>query len=92
MPWFRCLIEGENFPGALIRRKGLVGFYTTRWIEASSAEEAEISALEALRAEPMFKVENVALSLDAKVYFTEIFEVDGPAGVNSGATWFAMDS
>ena len=92
MAWFRCLIEGENFPGVLIRKKGLVGFYTTRWIEASSPEEAEMSALDALRAEPAFQLKNLTLGPDAKVQFTEIVEVDGPGGINSGATWFVMGS
>lgn len=41
MPWFRCLIEGENFPLARDGRPALLGFFTTRWVEADSAGEAE---------------------------------------------------
>lgn len=90
MAWFRCSIEGENFPGVLIRKKGLVGFHTTRWVEASSADEAEAAALEALRLEPSFQIKNPDIAKGARVYFNEIVEVDVPGGVNSGASWFAM--
>ncbi|MCI0637989.1 MAG: hypothetical protein L0Y72_23555 [Gemmataceae bacterium] len=51
MAWFRCFTRGENFPGKLAGETGLVGFYTTRFVEASSAEKAEALALEGLRAE-----------------------------------------
>jgi len=91
MPWFRCVIEGENFPGALVQRQGLVGFFATRWVEASSPEEAEIAALEALRSEPTFQTKT-AKSAEARIYFTQIMEVDGSGGVDSGAVWFAMGS
>jgi hypothetical protein len=26
MAWFKCFIEGENFPGKLVEQDGLVGF------------------------------------------------------------------
>ena len=90
MPWFRCSIEGENFPGVLIRRKGLVGFYTTRWVEAADAEQAELAALDLLRTEPTFQLKTPPEGVEAKVYFDEIVEVDGPGGPNAGATWFEM--
>ncbi len=92
MPWFRCLIEGENFPGSMIGKTEPVGFYTTRWVSASSPEEAEIVALEALRAEPNFQVDDAEKTKDAKIYFEEIVEVDGPGGVIAGAAWFVMGS
>ncbi len=92
MPWYRCLIEGENFPGSIIGETQPVGFYTTRWIEASSPEDAETAALAALRLEPNFQIDDAEKTKDAKVYFEEIAEVDGPGGVNSGAVWFVMGS
>lgn len=90
MPWFRCAIEGENFPGQIIGKKGLYGFCTTRWFEADDAEAAEIAALGFMRTEATFQIKSPELAKDAKVYFTEIVEVDGPGGPNSGATWFAQ--
>ena len=52
MAWFRCFICGENFPGVLAGVPGLVGFYTTRFVEATDSGEAEALALELLRDEP----------------------------------------
>jgi hypothetical protein len=52
MAWFRCFICGENFPGQLIGETQLVGFYVTRFVEATDAAGAEAAALQALRAEP----------------------------------------
>src|SRR3546814_12937219 len=49
MPLFRCIICGENFPGTLLGQEELVGFYTTRFVEADSPEQAEIMAIELLR-------------------------------------------
>lgn len=92
MPWFRCFIEGENFPGVLIGDQGLFGFYTTRWVEASDAEAAELIALDALRSDPKLQLESKDLRTDARVYFDEIVEVDGPGGPNTGFVWYPMDS
>jgi hypothetical protein len=52
MPWFRCLIRGENFPRALAEGTALLGFYTTRFVEADDAEDAEARVLESLHGEP----------------------------------------
>jgi hypothetical protein len=90
MPWFKCFIEGENFPGALIGGDQPVGFYATRWVEAPSPDEAEVVALDALRREPVFDIPVEQRPKDARVYFTEIVETQGPEGPNSGATWYVM--
>lgn len=91
---FRCSIRGENFPGELIGKKGLVGFYTTRWIEASSSEEAEMIGLDLLRGDPSFQIKSPKLREQSKamVYFEEIVAIEKPKRklVNSGATWFEM--
>ncbi|MFN7110525.1 MAG: hypothetical protein ACK4M2_02730 [Brevundimonas sp.] len=92
MTWFNCFIEGENFPGSLLGTSGLFGFFTQRTVEAETAEEAEMAALGSLRLEPMLAAGSRANAPDAKVYFTEIVEVDGPSAPNTGMTWFAMDT
>lgn len=43
--WFRCFIEGKHFPGVLLNEKGTVGFYTTRFVQAESPEQAELEAV-----------------------------------------------
>ena len=94
MKLYRCMVRGENFPGELIGKKGLVGFYTTRWVEAVSLEEAEISALEAVRIDPAFEIVSPKLreQFKAMVYFEEILEVppETPRVPSKGATWFDM--
>ena len=71
---------------------GLTGFYTTRWVEAESVEEAEIAALEAIRDEFRLSEDQKRQAPDAKVYFEKIEEVpeDTPRVPNKGATWFPM--
>ena len=95
MMLFRCYIRGENFPGELILQKGLYGFYTTRWVEADSAEEAEILALEMLKGEQTFQVKSPKLreQSKAKVYFEEIVpvRVTKQKRINAGAAWFEME-
>ncbi len=49
MPYFKCFIEGQNFPGELVGASEPIGFYVTRFIEASSAKEAEQKVLENLK-------------------------------------------
>ena len=92
---YRCLIRGENFPGELLGEYGLMGFYTTRWVEAASEEEAEMLALEALRSDPDLQpsLEVRDRSKAAKVFFEEIDEVppETERCPNKGATWFRMD-
>lgn len=49
MPLFRTLIRGERF---LIESEGqikLLGFYTTRFVEASDPEDAEYKAVDLIR-------------------------------------------
>ena len=72
----------------------LVGFYTTRWVEAGTAEEAELQALQMLRAEYQFSHEEKQKAPEARVYFEEVLEVPSDTRrvpPNSGATWFSMD-
>lgn len=93
MPWYRCLVRGENFPfegkpGSGVRPHG---FYATRCVEADTAEAAEIVALELLRSEDAFAPPaGDARSKDARVYFEKIEEVNGPQ-TQGGASWFPMD-
>ena len=91
---YRCSIRGESFPGELVGSKGLYGFYTTRWIEAASAEEAEMTALELLKSEPTFQIKSPKLreQSKAKVYFEEIVPVrETKRKPGGGATWFKME-
>jgi hypothetical protein len=91
MAWFKCLIEGENFPGALIEQGGLVGFFLVRCVEADTEDQAETVALAALKQEAAFDFGGAAKPKDARVYFNEIVEIDGPLSPLPGTIWFQME-
>ena len=94
MPVFCCLIRGENFPGSIAGTSEPIGFYTTRFVEASSASAAELVALEMLRAEPEFALVRRADRIkDAQVFFEKIEEVPAELDRSSGKgfTFFPMD-
>lgn len=93
MPWFKCFIRGENFPGQLIGAEGLFGFYTTRFIEANDAEAAETDALQRLQADSK-RAPPLGYSPTgrAKVYFEEIEEIaaEQVPPVQTGFAWHPM--
>jgi hypothetical protein len=88
--WFRCFIRGENFPGELIGEDASIGFYTTRFIEAGSVDEAEQLVLEELRAEESLKLRiDINKPTDTKIYFESIHEISfQDVSSNSGFTFF----
>jgi len=42
MTWFRLLIRGENFPSSTDGNGQLMGFYTTRFVQAETPESARV--------------------------------------------------
>jgi hypothetical protein len=96
MPWYQCSIRGENFPGAILGKKERIGFYTTRGVEAESAQEAEMKALADLKADKKLRLPKTQQSSKAKVFFEEIAElnrrpVKKPVG-SMGLSPFGSDS
>ena len=93
MPWFKCFVRGEDFPGQLADEPGLVGFYTTRFVEAASAGEAESMALAALRADAKLAAPaGYQPTKNARIIFEEITELpaaDVPLP-QPGFAWFTM--
>jgi len=92
MPLFRCFIRGDNFPGKLVGQGKLVGFYTTRFVEASSRDEAEAVVVGWLRDDPDLAVSTKHQTAEAKVYFEKIDEVhpETEQKPNKGFTFFTM--
>ncbi|CAN7511002.1 hypothetical protein LJR168_003598 [Pseudoxanthomonas sp. LjRoot168] len=92
MPLFRCSICGENFPGKLLDQEDLVGFYTTRFVEADTPEQAELAVLELLRSDASLELPPEYRSQDAKVYFEDIDEVpmDTERALDAGFVFFTM--
>ena len=91
MKLFRCLIEGINFPFESEGRTELFGFYTTRFVRAETAHDAELLALELLRADPKLDVPPSKRTQDTKIYFEEIEEIDSiPEGVSESGTGYVL--
>jgi hypothetical protein len=96
MKLFRCLAHGVNFPLDIDGEPALLGFYTTRFVRADNAEQAELQALELLRADPELDVPPDRRSKETIVYFEEIEEIDSiPEDIPESGTGYAfynMDS
>ena len=94
MKLYRCLMLGENFPGAILGYEGPIGFFTTRFVRAENAEEAEAEALRLLRDDQRLDVETSKRRVDARVFFEAVEEIDGlPEGVEEpggGYSFFRM--
>ena len=91
MKLFRCFVHGVNFPLDLDGEPALLGFYTTRFVRAENAEQAELQALELLRADPKLDAPPERRTKDTMVYFEEIEEIDSiPDDVNESGTGYAF--
>jgi hypothetical protein len=89
MAWYQCRIRGEHFPGELLEESGLVGFYTTRVVEADSPEEAETKALANLKDERELQIAPTHRTQDARVFFEDISELKRrPVRKPGGFTFF----
>jgi hypothetical protein len=94
MPWFRCLVRGENYPLQIIGISGPVGFYVTRFVEAANEHEAESAALASVRDDPRLVLDSIASTLVPRVSIEEIDEIsqsDVPLQ-NPGFCWYPMDT
>lgn len=90
MRLYRVLAHGTNFPGVILGEPSQIGFYTTRFVEARSAEDAETEVLARLRAEPALRVDAEHRNTDARVLMEEIEEVpmDTPRIPDQGFTFY----
>lgn len=77
MPWFRCLTEGQNFPGILIGEIEPIGFFATRYVVAESPNQAKIEVLALLRNDSSLQVPpDLSKPKEAQIFFERIEEVD----------------
>jgi hypothetical protein len=92
MPLFRVVLRGDNFPGVILAQADPIGFYTTRFVEAESAAEAELAALAILRSDPAMKVAAEHRTASASVHIEELSEVamSTERKSNAGFTFFPM--
>ena len=52
MAWFRCFVSGENVWLESEGESRPFGFFTTRFVEAADADEAEVCVVDRLRHDP----------------------------------------
>jgi hypothetical protein len=77
MAWYRAMLRGENFFLRLAGEIKRMGFYTTRWIEASSSEDAENRAIELIRSDAELRPQVLNAKNDPPmVYIEELAEVE----------------
>jgi hypothetical protein len=89
MAYFRVLLNGENFWLHMEGRPRCMGFFTTRFVEARTPDEAELAAVDLLRSEGKLKPLNDP-SDSPRVFASEIEaieEADVPP-VARGFTFF----
>jgi hypothetical protein len=75
MAWFKCFIHGQDFPGRLLGKRGTVGFYTTRVVQAKTPKDAELKAVQLLKRHHSLKVSRIFKTGKAKVFFESVDEI-----------------
>ena len=91
MAWFRLFACGEDFPVILDGNVELVGFYTTRYIEAETAGEAEAIASEQLFEDEDLQPPPGYEDYQPRIVFEEVEQVAEPIDINDGFSFFPMD-
>lgn len=92
MPWFRLFACGEDFPVILDGRVELVGFYTTRYVEAETSGEAE-----AIASELLFEDEDLQpppgdwSDYQPRIMFEEVEQVAEPIDIDDNFSFFPME-
>jgi len=49
MKYFQVMLEGRNFLIEVDGKEELLGYFTTRWVKASSPEDAELKAVDLIK-------------------------------------------
>jgi hypothetical protein len=91
MAWFRLFACGEDFPVIVDGEVIVCGFYTTRYVEAASASEAETIASELLFDDPDLETPPGHDDIQPRIYFEEVEEVAAPIDINDGFSFFPME-
>jgi hypothetical protein len=87
---YKVIVEGRNFLIAGSTGEAKLGFYTTRFVEATDAEGAENAAVEQLRRQALREM-TLNDRDDQPMYVTEIEELpsfDGLKSLDQGLVWY----
>lgn len=93
MPWFRCLVRGENFLLTLSSgRPEYRGFYTTRWVNAEDKAAAEAACVQLIKSDPYLAQERRSRTIPM-LYVEEIELLDSEPAKQPGKgyTFYDMD-
>ncbi|MDP4574348.1 hypothetical protein Q9K02_04250 [Qipengyuania sp. G39] len=94
MPVYQVLLEGHDFPGELMDdQSGKYGFFTTRFVRATSPTDAEFKAKKLVRAEFDWAFSCVGTPWGRpSLTIDEITEIETmPESRGGGASWFSED-
>ena len=91
MAWFRLFACGEDFPVVIDGEVIVCGFYTTRYIEAETASEAESIASDLLFEDPDLETPPGWDDIQPRIVFEEVEQVAAPIDINDGFSFFPMD-
>lgn len=94
MKYYRVLLNGQNFLINYEGKKIYMGFYTTRFVEASNSEEAELKAVNNIRNNEKLKdaTLNKSWQKKAKIYLDEIYEIEEKdVQRDYGFGWYKME-
>ena len=93
MAWFRLFACGDNFPVDIDGEVILCGFYTTRYVEAASASEAEAVASELLFEDPDLQTPPgyEEYEENASLRFEEVEQVAQPIDIDDNFSFFPME-
>ncbi|OQW61420.1 MAG: hypothetical protein A4S17_09565 [Proteobacteria bacterium HN_bin10] len=91
MPWFRLFALGEDFPVIIDGNVEIVGFYTTRYVEAASASEAEAIASDLLFEDEDLQPPPGYEDIQPRLVFEEIEQVAEPIDIDDNFSFFPMD-
>ena len=94
MPVYQVLLEGHDFPGKLMDDpSGKYGFFTTRFVRATSPADAEFESKKLVRAEFDWEFSCVGSPWSRpNLTSDEITEIETmPESHGGGASWFPED-
>lgn len=91
MPWFRLFACGEDFPVIIDGSVEIVGFYTTRYVEAPTQGEAEALASELLFDDEDLQPPPGYEDYQPRIVFEEVTQVLEPVDIDDNFSFFPME-
>jgi hypothetical protein len=91
MAWFRLFACGEDFPVIIDGNVEIVGFYTTRYVEAETQGEAEAIASDMLFEDEDLQPPPGYDEYQPQLVFEEVERVAEPVDINDGFSFFPME-